>query len=135
MGIFNLLKYQLVLILFILFSFNFFNNYSLKQIFNKKTLLYFLILLVFCLYKYIYPETWSLDSYPWYHHILSNVSQSESISNFINNDFYQPWYLLRGNGVPLMWSVISDGSVNRLISVYCLFFSFLFFINNFKNII
>ena len=126
LGVFNLLKYQFILILFILFSFYFFNKYSFKQIFNKKVFFYFFILLIFCIYKYIYPETWSLDSYHWYTYILSGVSQSENITTFIDEDFYQPWYLLRGNGVPLMWSVVSDGSITRLISVYCLFFSFLF---------
>ena len=126
LGIFNLLNYQLILIIFILFSFNFFKKYSFRQIFNKEIFLYFLILLIFCIYKYIYPETWSLDSYHWYTYILSGVSQNENIVNFIDSDFYHPWYSLRGNGVPLMWAIISDGSVTRLISVYCLFFSFLF---------
>ena len=122
----NLLNYKITLVLFTLFIFLFFLKTDTYKFINKKIFFYFLVLFIFFIYKYIYPELWSQDSYTWYYHIISNISFFQQGSNFIEADFYHPWFNIRGNGVPLLWASVTDGSATRMISIYCLFGSCLF---------
>ena len=134
LGTLKLLNFFLISILFSFFIFFFFHKNNLLKNFSSKTIILLFLLLIFFIYKYIYPETWSQDSISWYLNLTSNISFFKEDTFLLNESFYHNWFLLRGNGQPILWSVISDGDATRLVSVYCLFGSCFFMYDLVKKI-
>jgi len=131
-GALNLLNYKMVSILFSIFIIFFFLNINFLKYFSWKVIVPIILLLIFGIYKYINPETWSQDSISWYLYMTNNISFFQDGSHFLNEGHWFIWFLTRGNGVILFWSSITDGDSTRLISVYCLFGSCLFLYDVFK---